>query len=177
MEVRKPMKKKVLFVLVVSITLTICFTGCFIKKTGLEEVELGERYDSDKISKSEDGLSIGEDGLAKLFDKYSKTASETQFVVHENTAIAIAEAVMRDLYPDDNYGVVHLPINFRPLYYKVEDCWEVQLHKNGLDTSIKFSERNYDDVMLVFVDVNTGAVKAIIPSVEFSIHYSENIDN
>ena len=62
-------------------------------------MELGERYDSDKIIVSEDVYTIGEDRLAEWFDKYSKAASETEFVVHENTAIAIAEAVMRELLP------------------------------------------------------------------------------
>ena len=54
---------------------------------------------------------------------------------------------------------------------------EVWLHKNGLDTSISYSERNPDDIMLVYVDVNTAAVKAIIPADEFSVHNPANSDN
>jgi hypothetical protein len=177
MEVRKPMKKMILLVLAVSITLAIYFTGCFIKKTDLKEVELGERYDSDKISVSEDYRSIGKDRFAELFDKYSNAASEIQLVVHEETAIAIAEAVMRELYPDDYYGVGNLPPYFRSEYYKAENCWEVCLSKNGLDPSLSYSELIQAEVMLVYIDVDTGAVKAIIPAIEFSIHNPANSDN
>jgi predicted small secreted protein len=170
------MKKRKLIVLLVLITLAISLTGCnMISLTGcnivrdeLKKAGLGERYDSDKIFVSEEG-SIGHtDRLAELFDKYGKAASETEFVVHENTAIAIAEAVMKELYPDDNYGVVYLPTYFRPFYYKAENCWEVWLHRNALNTGrISTSDPKTDKVMLVYVEVNTGAVKAIIPADEF----------
>lgn len=113
--------------------------------------------------------------LDELFDKYSKAAGETEFVVHENTAIAIAEAVMRELYPDDNYGVVYLPTYFRPSYYEAENCWEVRLHNNALDTrSISKSDPKTDKVIKVYVDVNTAAVRAIIPADEFSVHNPAN---
>ena len=177
------MKKRTLIVLVVSITLVNCLIAFFIVRdnfivrTAPKKVELGERYDSEKILVSEDGSIEHKDRLTKLFDKYSKAASETKFVVHENTAIAIAEAVMSELYPDDNYGVVHLPTYFRPLYYKTENCWEVWLHNNALNTrSISKTNPKTDKVMLVYVDVNTGAVKAIIPADEFSVHNPTNSD-
>lgn len=137
---------------------------------------MGERYDSDKILVSEDGRTVGIERFAELFDQYSKNASETKFAVHEETAIAIAEAVMRELYPDDYYGVVRLPRYFRPLYYKAENCWEVWLHKNGLN-NLSQSEQIQAEVMLVYIDVNTGAVKAIIPADEFSVHNPANSES
>lgn len=176
MKVRKPIKKLIMIVLAVSITLAICLTGCF-NKTNPEKVDLGERYDSDKILVRDDGISFDKDSFVELFDKYNKATSETEFVVHENTAIAIAEAVMRELYPDDNYGVVHYPTYYRPLYSKVENCWEVWLHRNALFTkSISESDPKTDKVMFVYVDVHTGAVKAIIPADEFSVHNPANSD-
>jgi len=170
------MKKRILIGLAASITLAICLTGCF-NKSDPKKVELGERYDSDRILMSEDGRSVGEERFAELFDEYSKATSKTEFVVHENTAIAIAEAVMRELYPDDNYGVVLLPTYFRPLYYKAEKCWEVWLHNNALNTrSISKSDPKTDKVMLVYVDVDSGAVRAVIPADEFSVHNPANSD-
>ncbi len=175
------MKKRTLIVLIASIILVNCLIAFFIVRNaliveaGLEKVKLGERYDSDKILVSEDGSIEYKDRLAELFNKYSKAASETQFVVHEETAIAIAEAIMRELYPDENYGVVHYPTYFRPLYSKAENCWEVWLHTNALYTkSISESDPKTDKVMFVYVDVNTGAVKAIIPADEFSVHNPAN---
>jgi hypothetical protein len=176
MEVRKLMKKRILIILSSLVTLTICLTGCFIASDDIEKTGLGEKYDSDKIQVSGESWTIGKERVAELFNIYSKAANETEFVVHENTAIVIAEAVMRELYPDDNYGVVRLPIYFQPKYYKAVNCWEVWIHKNGLDTSISFSDRNPDEIMLVYVDVNTAAVKAIIPLNEFSVHNPANAD-
>jgi hypothetical protein len=174
------MKKRTLIVLVASITLVNCFIAFFIVRddlfvrAGLEKVELGERYDSDKILVSEEIRTIGKKRFAEIFDEYSQAASETQFAVHEETAIAIAEAVMGELYPDDYYGVVRLPKYFQPFYYKAENRWEVPLHKNGLDPSMSYSEQIQAGVMLVYVDVNTGAVSAIIPADEFSVHNPAN---
>jgi hypothetical protein len=171
------MKKMILIVMIVLITLAICFTGCFIRKSNLKEVELGERYDSDKILVSEEGSIEHRNRLTEMFEKYSKTASEVQFVIHEETAIAIAEAVMRELYPDDNFGMGNLPPYFRSSYYKAENCWEVCLLKNGLDPSLSYSELIQAEAMYVYIDVNTGAVKAIIPATEFSIHNPANSSN
>lgn len=168
--------KKLLIVLAASCTLVICLTGCFNKQDNPKEVELGERYDSDKILVSEDGRTVGIERFAELFDQYSKYTSEIKFAVHEETAIAIAEAVMRELYPDDYYGVVRLPRYFRPLYYKTENCWEVWLHKNGL-SNLSYREQIQAEVMLVYIDVNTGAVKAIIPADEFSVHNPANSES
>ena len=174
MEVREPMKKRILIFIIASITLAICLTGCF---NNGKKTELGERYDSNEILVGEEVRTIGEERFAEIFDKYSKAAGETEFVIHESTAIVIAEAVMRELYPDDNYGVVYLPAYFRPLYYKAENCWEVQLHKGALDTTLSTSEQISAEVMCVYVDVSSGAVRAIIPAIEFSIHNPENSDN
>ena len=168
------MKKKKLIVLAALFTLAICLAGCFSEKADPKKVELGVRYDSDKINVSEEGMTIGKDRIAELFDQYSKATSEMEFVVHEKTAIAIAEAVMRELCPDDNYGVVYLPTYFQPLYYKAENCWEVQLHKGALGITISTSEQISAEVMCVYVDVNSGAVKAIIPAEEFSVHNPAN---
>ena len=111
------MKKRIWIVLAALIILAICLTGCFfIKEADPEKVELGERYDSGEIFVIEEIRTIGGERVAELFDEYSEAISETELVVHENTAIAIAEAVMRELYPDDDYGVVYLPTYFRPLY-------------------------------------------------------------
>jgi hypothetical protein len=151
----------------------ISLTGCNIVRDELKKAGLGDRYDSDKIFVTEDSWTIGKARFAVLFDKYSKAASETQLVVHENTAIAIAEAVMRELYPDDNYGVIRLPTYFQPFYYKSENCWEVWLHKHGLD-DLSYSEQIRAEIMLVYIDVNTAAVKAIIPYTELSVNNPAN---
>lgn len=169
------MKKIIFIAFAASYALAIFLSVCFILRDDPKKVELGERYDSDKIFVSEDVYTIGKDRLAEWFGKYSKDASKAQFVVHEETAIAIAEAVMRELYPDDNYGVVRLPRYFRPLYYRAEKCWEVQLYKNGLD-DLSYKEQIQAEVMLVYVDVTNGAVKAIIPADEFSVHNPANSD-
>lgn len=168
------MIKSILIILVASITLSICLAGCFNQRADLKKVELGERYDNETINVIEEIRTIGKNRCAELFDEYSKSASETEFVVHEKTAIAIAEAVMRELYPDDNYGVVYLPGYFQPAYYKEGNCWEVQLHKGAFGTNLSTSEQISAEVMCIYVDVNNGAVRAIIPSFEFSVHNPAN---
>ena len=165
------MRIKLLNVFAASITLAVLLIGC--QKDG-NKVDLGERYDSDIVHKSGETVMIGADRYAEIFYEYSKTASETEFVIHERTAITIAEAVMQELYPDDNYGAVYLPIYFRPTYYKKGNCWEVWLHKGALGKTLSTSEQNSADVMFVYIDVNSGAVKAIIPSFEFLADNQEN---
>jgi len=137
-------------------------------------VGLGERYDSDNIIVRDDGISFNKDRVAEIFDEYNKATNETEFAVHENTAIAIATAVMGGLYPDDDYGIVYLPDYFRPVYYREENCWEVWLHKGARRTTLSTSELISAEVMFVYVDVNSGAVKAIIPRYEFSVHNPAN---
>ena len=181
------MKKKLWIVLIAIITLAIYLTSCFYTPADPKKTALGERYDSNEIAiypMGEDDMLPGrpymasnQDRLAELFDKYSKAASEAEFVVHENTAIAIAEAVMFDLYPDDDYGVIYLPRYFRPLYYKAENCWEVWVHKNARNTTLSINEQKSAEVIFVYVDVNSGAVRAIIPAEEFSVHNPANSDN
>ena len=82
------MKKKILIILAASITMVMCLTGCL--NTKAEKAELGERYDSDKILVREEITSFDKDCFAEVFNKYSIAISETEVVVHENTAIAVA---------------------------------------------------------------------------------------
>ena len=138
-----------------------------------EERALGERYDSEKIHEIHEGRTGGKELIAELFAEYSATISEDELVIHETTAIIIAEAVMRELYPDDNYGVITSPYYYQPNYYKEKNCWEVILHKNGRDESIYYTEKVGTE-MLVYVDINNGAVRAIFPEELFSIHHPAN---
>jgi hypothetical protein len=147
MKVGKPMKKMGMIGLAISITLAICLTGCFSGK----KVNLGERYDSDKISQWISFADSDEFGVS--LDSYFKDASETQFVIHEETAIAIAEAVIKEIYPSDGYKVVKLSSYEKALYYKAENCWEVWLRKKPSRLG----------AILVYIDVNSGAIKAIVP--------------
>lgn len=159
------MKKRILIVLLVS-TLAICLTGCF-NKADPEKVELGERYDSDKVVMFSPGSTYNDnyqDEIHKVYERYLKTASETQFVVHEKTAIAIAEAVIKEIYPDEDYQVLNLPTYPKALYYEAENCWEVWLY-------IRSSRNRH---VAVYIDVDSGAVKAIIPETEFSVQNPAN---
>jgi len=162
--------KKIMIVLAASLTFVMCLTSCFSEQDNPKKVELGERYDSDKVVKFSPGstyIDNYQDELHKVYERYLKDASETQFVVHEKTAIAIAEAVIKEIYPDEDYQVLYLPTYPKALYYETENCWEVWLY-------IRSSR---DRPVAVYVDVNTGAVKAIIPADEFSVHNPANSES
>ena len=124
------MKERTLIVLVALITLVNCLTGCF-NKANFQKVDLGERYDSDKVVMFSHGSTYNDnyqDELHRVYEQYLKAASETQFVVHEKTAIAIAEAAIKEIYPDEDYQVLNLPTYPKALYYEAENCWEVWLY-------------------------------------------------
>ena len=147
------MKNKMLIALIISIILMMCLTSCF--RNVSKNVDLGERYDSDKI-----GQWVGyanTDEFGELLENYFKDASETQFAVHEETAIAIAEAVIKEIYPDEGYHVVRMSSYQKAIYYEAENCWEVWLRKRPSRLG----------AILVYVDVNIAAVRAIIPQNAF----------
>jgi hypothetical protein len=155
------MKKRILIILAALITLTICLTGCF-NKADPKKVDLGERYDSDKIVKFSPDATYTDnyqEKFGEVYESYLEAASETQFVVHENTAIAIAEAVIKEIYPDEIYQIINLSSYPKALYYEAGNCWEVWLFTGNSPKPI--------DAIRVYVDVNSGAVNAIIPSTEF----------
>lgn len=171
------MKKKALIVVVIStalialnviITLTICMAGSFFRNHDTR-AELGERYDSDEVIKfSPDAVYVDnyQDKYNEIYNIHCEAAREIQFVVHENTAIAIAEAVIKEIYPDEDYEIVGLSYYPKALYYELENCWEVWLFKDVKSKS----------AICIYIDVESGAVKAIIPADEFSIHNSKNSD-
>ena len=152
------MKKRVLAAVVLSTALAIYLTGCF---NNGKNTELGERYDSDKVVKFPSGATYTNENYLEEFheeyERYHKTASSIQFVVHEKTAIAIAEAVIKEIYPDDDYQVVHLSSYPKALYYDAENFWEVWF----------FIDVDFMSAVRVCIDVDSGAVNAIIPSSEF----------
>ena len=166
--------KKSIISLFVTLTLAICMTSCFYLDRTDPQLEMGERYDSDITRVSESGRSIGKIRFNELFQQYSEALSETEFVVHESTAVAIAIAVMRELYPNDTYVIDDMPRTHQN-YYKTEHCWEVWLlNESALNTTLNTSEENSGSTMLVYVDINSGAVRAIIPASEFSVHNPAN---
>ena len=79
------------------------------------------------------------------------------FMRIQHTAIAIAEAVIKEIYPDEVYQVINVSSYPKALYYEAENCWEVWLYLANSRLNAK----------KVYVDINTGAVRAIIPSTEF----------
>lgn len=167
------MKKSTLIILVVSITLVECLIAFFIVRGNLRKAELkegynlGERYDSDKVVMYSPRSTYNyQDQKHEIYERYRKAVSESQFVVHEETAIAIAEAIIKEIYPHEDYQVLNLPTYPKALYYKAENCWEVWLYI--------YSSR--DKPIAVYVNVDSGAVKAIIPADEFSVHNPTNSD-
>ena len=161
MEVRESMKKLIiLIVCVASIILAICMTVCLNEKDEPQKTKLGERYDSEKVSMFSSGSIINGnylDELNVLYERYREAASGTQFVVHEKTAIAIAEAVVKEIYPDEYYKVLDMSSYPKAVYYEAKNCWEVWLYTG-------VSRRSS---MTVYIDIDSGAVKSIIPGTEY----------
>ena len=155
---RMLMKKMIIFIVCfASITLAICLTVYFSEK---DEPRLGERFDSDTVAMFSPGSIINGNYLDKLHDvyeRYCKAASDTQFVVHEKTAIAIAEAVIKEVYPDEDYQLLNVSTYKQAVYYEAENCWEVWLFTGVSSLSS----------MTVYIDVDNGAVKAIVPGIEY----------
>lgn len=177
----------IIFLSCLLMVMAICLSGCLPFAGWMnmltvpeeeEEYGLGERYDSDKVPVCEDTPDTTyKDRLAWYFDQYSEAADEVEFVVHEATAIAIAEAVMNDLRPEDNFGMVDGPSYWRHCYYYIaENCWEVQLHKNARTETLSTDEMRTNESFYVYIDVNSGAVRAIIPSSEFSVDIPANAE-
>ena len=160
------MKKKVLIVLAALITLAVCLAGCF---SNGKQAGLGERYDSDKIAMfSSDGTYNDNypNEYRGVYESYHKAASETQFVIHQKTALEIALAVIKEAYPNETFelgGPMNIP-RYSPAYYEAGDCWVVPLKNKDYP-----KDYNPEHVYWVgvYIDVNTGAVKAIIPQSAF----------
>ena len=147
---------KILIVFLALITLMLYLTGCFVPRDKPKEAELGERYDSENVVMFSPGGTYSdnvEDELHEVYSRYLKSANETQFVVHEKTAIAIAEAIIKEIYPEQDYQVLYLPTYPKAVYYEAENCWQVWLYISS----------SRDRPVAVYIDINSGAVKAIIP--------------
>lgn len=160
------MKKRVIIVLAALITIVICLTSC---DNNGENTELGERYDSDKIIMfSPSGIYNDnyQDKYGEVYENYLKATSGTQFVIHQKTALEIALAVIKEVYPNDTFllgGPMNMP-RYGPAYYEDGNCWVVTL-KN------KDYPKEYNPEHLywvgIYIDVDSGAVKAIIPQSAF----------
>jgi hypothetical protein len=160
------MKKRILIVLAASITLAIYLTGCF---SNGKNAELGERYDSDKVVMFSPTVTDNEnyqEKYSEVYENYLKTASETQFVIHQKTALEIALAVIKEIYPNETFqigGPMNMP-RYGPAFYEEGNCWVVTL-KNKDYPKDYYPEHLY--WVGVYIDVNSGAVRAIIPQNAF----------
>jgi len=163
------MKKNIFVVLIASFTLAICLKGCI---NNGNNADFGERYDSDNVTLfSPDGTNNMkyQDEYGEIYESFLNSASEAQFVVHQKTALEIALAVIKEAYPNETFqlgGPMNMP-RYGPVYYKEGGCWVVVL-KN------KDYPKDYNPEHLywigVYIDVNSGAVRAIIPQSEFTEH-------
>ena len=146
------MKKRIMIVLAASITLAICLAGCF---NNGEKAKLGERYDSEKLGRF-DNNGWASENYQGIYDQVFEEAKETQFVIHQKTAVAIAEAVIKEVYPDEMFSL-GAPLGlYGSLYYEKEDCWAIYLKNKDYHNAEVHAA-------YVFIDVNSGAIRAILP--------------
>ena len=156
MEVRKLMRRKMLISIALSTILTMSIAACVRSTTDRRKLDLGERYDSERVAMFSSGGTYPGNYLEELHDAYERcltTTNEMQLIIHEKTAIAIAEAVIKEIYPDKDYQVLYLPTYPKALYYEAENCWEVWLY-------ISSSRSN---PVTVYIGIDSGTVKSIIP--------------
>ena len=114
------------------------------RQPGIED--LGFRYDANDIRpyryKDPHGL-----------DSYYSRIQSMQLAAYERTAIAIAEAAAKEQYPDRNYHCITESLYLNTIeYYEECNCWVVWLFRSPEEVN----------PLLVFVDMKTGAVKAMV---------------
>ena len=155
------MKKGLLIFLTASITfivsmlLVVSLLLVIGRSQNGRKAELGERYDSEKLDRF-DNNGWASETIQDFYDQVFQEAKNHQFVIHQKTAVAIAEAVIKEAYPDDTFRLGAPLELYGALYYEKEDCWVVLLNnKDYSNARVK--------AVYVYVDVNSGAVKAVIP--------------
>lgn len=132
------------------IILCIMTVGCHSqeKNKNPEAVDLGARYDANDVP----AYQYQYDDPSFL-DPYYNQIQNMQLAEYETTAIAIATAVANERYPDRNYHCITEFSYFNTIqYYEECNCWVVWLFRNPENIN----------PLLVFVDVKTGMVKAMI---------------
>ena len=141
---------------IVSILLMVSVISLVSRLQNNQKMDLGEPCNSDTVAMFLPDDFIDDDYYV-VYERYAKEAGETQFVIHQKTAAGIALTVIKEVYPDETFmlgGPIHL---YGPQYDKAIDCWMVPLRNKDYPNSEGLSW------VSVYIDVSSGAIKAIIP--------------